>query len=294
MKLNDLLQTHQIDPREVLVFRHRPHEPELRKVLPWFAAEKPAVFNAYQQTQGPRLEGVMKAMVGSGFVASFIGHGPGKALFEGLYSIKSAAPLTYREFWKVPAYIEMKTFGMKGWSPDDERHSQLWFDLKRNNFCESWRGKLIVNWPPPERSWWRRAHRNEIAVAAILEESAFAREMPQWNDIDITWAELGVLPNSWRSALQQWRGVYYIFDTADTKGYVGSAYGAANLLGRWRDYATRGHGGNSLLRKRDPKNFRFSILQLVAPDMGAGDIVDLEGSWKRRLHTRQPYGLNDN
>ena len=78
MKLNDLLEGHQIDPRNVLVFRHRPHEQGLRKVLPWLAADKPEMFNAYQQTQGPKLERAMQAMTNSGWVASFIGHEPGR------------------------------------------------------------------------------------------------------------------------------------------------------------------------------------------------------------------------
>ena len=52
MTLNDLLRGKNIDPETVLVFRHRPSAPELNKALPWFAAEKPDVFNAYQQTQG--------------------------------------------------------------------------------------------------------------------------------------------------------------------------------------------------------------------------------------------------
>ena len=41
----------------------------------------------------------------------------------------------------------------------------------------------------------------------------------------------------WKSALSQWRGVYFIFDATDGKGYVGSAYGSGNLLGRWLNYA---------------------------------------------------------
>src|SRR5437870_1320201 len=156
MNLNDLLRGHHIDPRHVLVLRHRPPEPELRKVLPWLAAEKPSVFNAYQQTQSPKLERAMQAMIGSGFVASFIGHEPGKALFVGLYSIAASKPLTYEQYWKVPAYVEMKAFGMRGWSREsDGRTSQLWFELERTEFYASWQGKLIVGWPPPELSWWR-------------------------------------------------------------------------------------------------------------------------------------------
>ena len=118
--------------------------------------------------------------------------------------------------------------------------------------------------------------------------------MPEWNDIELTWADLGVLPAQWESALSHWRGIYYIFDISETKGCVGSAYGKDNLLGRWLNYAARGHGGNVLLRLRDPGNFRFTILQRVSPDMEAADVIGLESSWKQRLHTRQPYGLNDN
>ena len=80
---------------------------------------------------------------------------------------------------------------------------------------------------------------------------------------------------------------------ADRRGYVGSAYGSDNLLGRWRNYAASGHGGNKLLRKRDPNTFRFSILQRVDPDMDTDQIIQLENTWKDRLHTRE-FGLNVN
>jgi hypothetical protein len=118
--------------------------------------------------------------------------------------------------------------------------------------------------------------------------------MPGWDAITLSWEELGVLPSRWKSALSQWRGIYYIFDSSDGKGYVGSAYGEANLYGRWLSYAAHGHGGNKLLMQRDPRNFQFSILQRVSPDMNAADLIRLESSWKERLHTRQPFGLNDN
>ena len=52
--------------------------------------------------------------------------------------------------------------------------------------------------------------------------------------------------------------------------------------------------GNTLLRKREPGDFRFSILQIVSPDMDARDVILLEATWKDRLHTRAPHGINDN
>jgi hypothetical protein len=284
MNLNDLLLAKNVPPEQVIVLRHQPFEPELNKVLPWLAAEKPDVFNAYQQTQNPKVE---KAMQNARYIASFIGYGAGKALFVGLYSMHGSRPLTLEEFWKVPAYKEMKAFGMQGFTGEEGRSSVLWFDLELTEIYDSWKGKLVIDWPGGERSWWRWADRNTMPVRAILEESVLDKAMPQWE-------ELGVLPAHWRSALSQWRGIYYIFDISDGKGYIGSAYGSENISGRWRNYAASGHGDNKLLRKRDSRQFRFTILQRVSPDMLPEDVIQLEGTWKKRLHTRFPNGLNEN
>jgi len=294
MNLNDLLESSGIDPAKVIVMRHRPHERELAKVLPWLAAERPETFNAYQQTQGEKVERAMKGLEGDGYVASFIGHAPGQALFVGLYTIESSKPLTREQFWAVPAYQEMKTFGMGGFTEQDPRETIRWFDMSPTDFYAHWKGRLVVTWPPPERSWWRRSHKNDMAVHAIHEESMLDASMPAWDQLDLTWEELSVMPSRWQAAIRQWRGIYFIFDESDGKGYVGSAYGSENLLGRWLNYAASGHGGNRLLRGRDPANFRFTILQRVSPDLDSDDVIRLESSWKDRLHTRAPFGLNDN
>jgi hypothetical protein len=292
MELNSLLLAENIDPREVLVLRHRPPEPKLFRVLPRLASEEPEVFNAYQQTQTKRVE---KAMSRASYVASFIGRESGKALFVGLYSVVGSRPISLEAYWQIGAYIRMKErYDVKGFTGEDGRSTVLWFDLALTEFHASWKGKLVVGWPPPEISWWRRAHRNKMPVVSILEESALDPAMPEWHEIALRWEDLELLSASWRSKLAEWRVIYYIFDALDGKGYVGSAYGADNLLGRWLNYAASGHGGNALLRNRDPRNFRFSILQRVSPDEDANDVVRLEGTWKKRLHTRWPDGLNDN
>jgi hypothetical protein len=291
MTLNDLLRTRGIDPATVMVMRHRPSEPELNKVLPWLAAEQPDVFNAYQQTQTERVE---KAMLATSYVAAFIGRESAKAIFVGLYRIGATTPLTREQFWAKPANSELRKFGMRGFAQNDPRYTVLWFDLELTDFYAHWKGKLVVGWPPPERSWWRRAHKNEMPVVAIFERSVFDAAMPPWEELSLSWDDLGVLPSAWKAKLLEWRAIYHIFDTAIGKGYVGSAYGESNLLGRWLNYSVRGHGGNVLLRDRDPKHFRFSILQRVSPDMEAADVIRLESSWKLRLQTRHPFGLNDN
>ena len=290
MELNELLSGKGVDPHGVIVFRHRPNEPELNKVFPLLAADQPDLFNAYQQTHGEKVE---KALMSASHVASFIRHPSGKALFVGLYAIGKSRPLTQAQYWRVPAYVKLKKLGMRGFLTGG-RSTCLWFDLKLMDFYPEWKGKLIVDWPPPERSWWRRAHRNIMPVHAVLEDSALDTAMQKWNELDLTWDQLGILPKRWQAKLSEWRAIYYIFDSSDARGYVGSAYGSENLLGRWRQYGASGHGGNRLLRQRDPANFRFSILELVSPTMPSEEVQSLESSWKERLHTRQPYGLNDN
>jgi hypothetical protein len=131
MNLKVLLRGKGIDPQHVLVLRHRPSEPQLNKVLPWLAAEKPDLFNEYQQTQSKRVE---RAMTRAGYVAAFLGREPGKALFVGLYSIKGSKPITRKQFWEIPANLELKALGMKGFTKESPRSSILRFDLALTEF----------------------------------------------------------------------------------------------------------------------------------------------------------------
>lgn len=292
MDLNSLLRDNGIDTAKarILVMRHVPKEPELRKALPWLASDEPELFNAYQRSQYPAVE---KQLERADYLASFIGHQPGKAVFVGLYRVLGRRPISYKQFWKLPANIELRNLGMKGWEERGDRPHSLLFNLRLTEVLQRWKGKLIIEWPPPGRSWTRWADRNTFPVGAILDESVLDREMPDWKELVLTWEELAHLPKSWIGALSQWRGIYCIFDRADGKAYIGSAYGKQNLYGRWKNYAARGDGGNKLLRKRPPDKFLFSILERLSPDMSADDVVRREGTWKARLHTHT-FGLNVN
>jgi hypothetical protein len=289
MQLNDLLKLESIDPQTVLVMRHRPFEPKLQEVLPWLAVQKPTLFNAYQQTQvSQTAENALKRAT---FLASFIGHEPGKAIFVGLFRRGETQPLSYDQFWHKAEYIQLKEFGIRGFPGD--RDAILWFDLTKTDIYANWMGKLIISWPGGERSWWRWADRNEFLVEAIIEESGLVQKLQDWRELTLSWAALQVLPASWQAALAQWRGIYYILDESDGRGYVGSAYGNQNILGRWLNYSATGHGGNAELKRRNPANFHFSILERVSPDMSSEDVLRLEANWKGRLHSRR-FGLNEN
>lgn len=246
------------------------------------------MFNAYQQAHWRRTE---KALTKAHYVVSCIGHKPGRAVFVGIYRVAGWKPVSIEEFWTMPGNMELKELGMTGLN--DDRPSTLWFDLQLTEELQHWKGKLILEWSGLERSWYRWAANNKFPVKAILLESALEPEMEPWDKLILTRDELKSLLPTWRSAFSHWRGIYLIFDVSDGKGYVGSAYGQENLLNRWLNYAVTGHGGNKQLRSRSPENFRFSILQRVSPDMDPDQVIQLEASWKERLHTRT-FGLNDN
>ncbi len=65
MDFKDLLTDRGIDFDKVMVMRHRPSEPRLRKVLPWLAADKPELFNAYQRIQNHDAEKALIKALGS-------------------------------------------------------------------------------------------------------------------------------------------------------------------------------------------------------------------------------------
>lgn len=292
MELNDLLRAVDVDPKKTLVLRHRPSEAAFRKALPLLAGERLDLFDAYQSYQGEQAEqAFMKRR--DGWLASFIEYETGKAIFVGIYRVHGAKSISPAEFWSRPEQSELTALGNPGWREDEGRDKRLLFDLERTSHYEDWRGKLVIGWPPV-RIWYRRAQETPLPVLAIREDSAFAGDMPSWDQVDYSWAELKILPSRMKAALEQWRGIYLIWDEADGASYVGSAYGSTNILGRWTGYASTGHGGNKLLRARDPSRFRFTILQRVSPDMDRDDVIRLEASWKQRLHTRSAFGLNEN
>lgn len=289
--LSDLLEASGIRPKDVLVFRHRPSEPSLNRIFDRIVSERPDLFDCYQATHGPLTEAALEK---ASYLASFIRYRAGFALFIGLYEVTGGRIMTIDECRTRPAHQELMSLGMSGFKSTDTRETITEFALRRTDWHSDWHERLIVSWPPPDRSWYRWADRNRFEVRAITEESLLTPPVPPWDQFVVDWKELSLLPATWRAALSQWRGIYLIIDQSDGRQYVGSAYGQENILQRWVGYARTGHGGNKLLRARDPANFRFSILQRVSPDLDDSSVIAIEGTWKERLNSRAPTGLNDN
>ncbi|MBR7618782.1 GIY-YIG nuclease family protein [Phenylobacterium sp. 20VBR1] len=255
--------------------------------MPSLISERPDLFHLYQSLQdGMAVRAISRAR----HVAAFAGLEAGSAVFAGLFAVNGTSLIPGPEFWARPDLQELATMGVKGLEAGTDLVAM---DLEPLDTWRAWGGKLTIDWPAPERSWFRRAERNRLPVSAITLESQFVTSMPPADELVLTWDQLRVIPASWRAKLAEWRGVYYVFDVRRRSGYVGSAAGHENLLGRWMSYSDSGHGGNAGLKASQPSDLRFSILQRTSPDLLRPEVEHIEALWKRRLHTRD-FGLNEN
>ena len=140
---------------------------------------------------------------------------------------------------------------------------------------------------------------NECEVVQILPGIFDDDIFPGYENVNVSWKELSsvVKKESWKTALQNQKGVYLITDTKTGKMYVGSAYGQNMILGRWINYVKTCHGGNAKLKCLDPeyikKNFRYSILDIFKSTIADEVIIKRESWWKEVLMTRE-FGYNDN
>jgi hypothetical protein len=103
--------------------------------------------------------------------------------------------------------------------------------------------------------------------------------------------------DSWKTALENQKGVYLVTDTSNGKMYVGSAYGINMIHGRWSSYIGNGHGGNigltDLPFDHIKQYFKYSILDIFKSTIDDTVIIKRESWWKENLMTRL-FGYNKN
>jgi hypothetical protein len=165
------------------------------------------------------------------------------------------------------------------------------------NLC----GRLIVKYHNKSQMLIPNAKTviDECYVAQILPDAFDNDVFPGYEKVNISWEELTrvIEKDNWKTALQNQKGVYLMTDASNGKKYVGSAYGENMILGRWKDYAKNGHGGNVGLKglpfDHIKKHFRYAILDIYKFTAADQLILDREGWWKDILLTRN-HGYNKN
>ena len=162
-------------------------------------------------------------------------------------------------------------------------------------------GRLIVKFKNKSQTMIRLAKSviNDCEVVQILPDTFDNDIFPGYDKVNVSWEELSRLisKDSWKTALQNQKGVYLITDISNGKMYVGSAYGEYMILGRWQSYIRTGNGGNAELKKLSfdyiKKNFKYSILDIFKSTTDDQNIISRESWWKSVLRTSK-FGYNKN
>lgn len=147
-------------------------------------------------------------------------------------------------------------------------------------------------------------HYQDIVLSEILRKPYRVAEFPGYENVLLPFVELKEIiaeeELTWKTALQNSKGIYLITDINKGKQYVGSAYGGEALWNRWASYAQNGHGNNRELRRVIENNgidyadyFQFSILEIRSMVTDDQEVTNREVHWKRVLRTRE-FGYNDN
>ena len=295
MQLGALLRAEGLDLSEVAVMFHVSDKPALHRALPMLATEEPDLFDAFQNQHGPSVEATLKAR---GFMLSFVALPEGDFGLVGLYAI---AGWTWASMAELDADSRRKElqrrFGdtvfvelgaIKG------QNGRAVFDLVQRPEMATLIGRLRVRKPPKApRNYRFLAETLDCPVLEITRTAQMIPPPPDWREFIVTTGDLRSIPRDWAARLREWRGIYLVTDQSDGARYVGSVWGKDNLLGRWQAHVAGDTGITAELSARDPRHFRFSILERVNPDLEKDTVIALEQSWKRRLDT-QNHGLNRN
>ncbi len=166
---------------------------------------------------------------------------------------------------------------------------------------EKYFGRLIVKFKNTSQNMIRTATSvmDDCEVVQILPDTFDNDIFPGYDKVNLSWDDLTRVleKESWKTALQNQKGIYLISDTSNGKKYVGSAYGENMILGRWKSYVKTDHGGNSELKKLEyghiRKYFRYSILDIFKSTTDDNLIIQRESWWKEVLQTRE-FGYNEN
>lgn len=291
LRFNTLLAAQGFAPEEVSLVYHLTKLQPLRRLMPALAERHPDLFDAYQSVHSLQAERTLAARP---YFATFVPRSETDCVFVGLYRIDRKDHLPVEEIYADPRFEELETrFGATDTTlANNLKHAsgQTRFQTTRLEEMADLRGRVIVL-RPGGRAYVRLASNLDPEISELLPEPVFNSPCPEWRDVLLTAREIRELPSSWASRLAEWRGIYCIVDESDGSRYVGSAYGEANLLGRWRAHVAREVGVTVELQRRDVLNFRFSILERVSPDMPSEDVIRLERTWMNRLDTCR-FGLN--
>ena len=273
LTFNDVLHLEGIDPADVRLARHRDGRLRPGRLYETWLTNR-GDFEAYQSVQAREV-----FPVGS-FVASFIVTEAGRTVFVGLYSVNG------RGFCPEGTVDPLVQSDVSG---------HIRYDLRLCDEMADYRDRVVIEWGAGKRSWVQRAANQSKPVREIAQQHE--PPFPGFRTFVRPVDDIPTLPHGWQQVLRSVKGVYLLVDTETGDQYVGSAKGADSLFGRWLAYANGGDGGDEGLKhaaKAGRRHYQVSVLEVVDENTPDVTIEQIESSWKTKLLTRRPLGLNWN
>jgi hypothetical protein len=247
------------------------------------ALRREGFFDVYQSFQS-------RPVFRCDYIVSFTGMEQNRARLVGVYRVKEELPASEAPLPRpFPRPELVNTHG-------------FYYVLKAVPGFEALTDRVVIDWGAGALAWHQWLTDKE--VVQVLPRG-YVREFPGYLDFVLTFGELVSIAShpeanrEWHRMLGAVAGVYLISDMATGKQYVGSAYGAAGVIGRWMAYAATGHGGNAQLQARlaeEPEaanQFQFTLLRTLPSTLTKAEVIQYESLYKRKLGTRA-FGLNSN
>ena len=204
--------------------------------------------------------------------------------------------------WLLIAVSRILKSYKKVWDGKTSANLNTFYEHEKLPKFEKYLGRLIVQFHKRNAYVTLTGDKlDDFFVKEILPSSLDKDLFPGYDKVNISWETMKRVleKDTWKTALENQKGVYLITDVSNGKKYVGSAYGEYMILGRWKSYIRTGNGGNAGLKKLTiehiQNNFRYSILDIYKSSTNDKVIIERESWWKEVLLSRQEqYGYNEN
>lgn len=259
------------DNRKGLMIEGKPVD---GKPYEWYIKDRQK-FIAYQSEQS---EALFKDV---DYIVSFIGEEGTTARMVGVYRI----------------------LGLDQERIDKVNNGHFYYKMAEVSGFEELNERVIIDWGKSTITWHQWLHKNDKEVVAI-ERKSIDWVCPDYEEIILSYEQLQRIFKDqisvWKNKLSSSNCIYVISDSKSGSLYVGSTYNREGIWGRWKDYASTGHGGDVELIKlleADPeyakKYFTWAILQVLPLGIQDEKAIHIETLWKNKLG-RSACSLNKN
>lgn len=278
--LSDIVARTGISPKKIMLIRHSVNDKDFKKCM---EAGMVKEYTRHQRANFAK---------GAEYWMVFLSGKSTTAKFYACYKVNG-------EGVKANAEMCAEGFPFPEWY---EKEEEYLYPLEEVDIMSDLKNRLVIEWGKAATAWYQwGTNEKEVLSIQMSEKKVFNG----FDTLRLSFDELEEIVNdstlyeNWHTAMSSVYAIYLIADKVDGQLYVGSAYSADGLLGRWSVYVKTKHGGNVLMRKKLEEyperyhDFQFSVLQILPKTLTNDEVIETESLWKSKLLSKE-FGMNDN